>query len=446
MQNRITKILKRNGRVVNFDRQRITNAIFQAARQLEGEDLNRAEFLSDKVVERLNQLYSEVFPPSVEEIQDIVIAILREEGHSSTAEIYEHYREEQARKREKKAVRVITDDNIPYKILWEEYVWNVEHSCDTVEKINQLIRGNRFCWLVEEVEKLYSKRVAEAVNRILADPGKIRIIIVAGPSSSGKTTTTLRISKKLLEKGIRFKKIELDNYYKDLSDQPRDEFGDYDFETPEALDLELVNRHFDELLNGKTVQVPIFDFQKGVRKKQTVPFTLNPNEMLLLDSLHGLYDQLTANIDKGLKFKLYIETLNQIKDVNNNFIRWSDLRMLRRSIRDSWSRNYNPFETVGHWHYVRHSEMRHIVPFIGTVDYIFNGSLQYELPVLKKYLWKYYGDIAEHYKKTPRRFDAFIRAQRVHDLLDSIEAIEDDGCIPSDSLMREYIGGSSLEY
>ncbi|MBN2542796.1 response regulator SirA [bacterium] len=447
-QNKLKWIIKRNGRSVKFDQQRITNAIFKAELELGYEDIPLAERISDKVVEHLNEIYTNNYPPSVEEIQDIVIETLKQEGRTETAFAYSHYRNEQARKREQKNAQVITNDRIPYKLLWEEYVWNVEHNCDSVAKLNKIIEIGEFPELVAETEKLYTSRIEDAVAKILARKDAIKFVIVAGPSSSGKTTTTIRISEELKKHRIEFKSMVLDNYYKNLEEQPKDEFGDYDFETPEALDLELINDHFSRIMKGETVQMPIFDFQEGNRAEDTVPFKLEPNQMLLLDSLHGLYDKLTASIDKENMFKLYIETLSQIKDLNNEFIRWTDIRLLRRCIRDSWSRNYDPFMTVGHWHYVRRSEMQHIVPFIGTVDHIFNGSLQYELPVLKKHLWKYFKDVVKLYENKPRRFDAFIRAQRVHDLLETVHDVsdEDEHTIPRNSLMREYIGGSVYEY
>jgi uridine kinase len=155
---------------------------------------------------------------------------------------------------------------------------------------------------------------------------------------------------------------------------------------------------------------------------------------------------MTSSIPHESKFKFYIESLCQIKDADGEFVRWADLRMLRRMVRDSWHRAYDPKRTVGHWHYVRRSEKKHIVPFINKVDYIFNGSLAYELPIHKKYLYKKFPAIIKEYEKDPKKFDAYIRAKRVYSLLNSITQLEDDSCVPKNSLMREFIGGSSYNY
>ncbi|MCK4647997.1 response regulator SirA, partial [bacterium] len=162
-------------------------------------------------------------------------------------------------------------------------------------------------------------------------------------------------------------------------------------------------------------------------------------------SLHGLYPEMTSKIPLKMKFKFYIEALCQLRDKKGEFVRWADLRMLRRMVRDSWHRSYNPERTVGHWHYVRRSEKRHIVPFTHKVDYVFNGSLPYELPIYKKYLSKHFPPMVKKYEKDPKKIDAYIRAKRVYNLLNQLD-VADDKCIPSSSLLREFIGGSSYKY
>ena len=157
---------------------------------------------------------------------------------------------------------------------------------------------------------------------------------------------------------------------------------------------------------------------------------------------------MTSSVSDEQKFKLYIETLCQIRDKEGEFIRWTDIRILRRMVRDSWHRGYNPRQTLEHWHYVRRSEIQHIIPFVGTVDHIIDGSLPYELPIYKHILGKYFPDFVKDYKDNPKRQDAYIRAKRIQDLFDSIEEWSDTSydIIPNNVLLREYIGGSIYKY
>ena len=163
-------------------------------------------------------------------------------------------------------------------------------------------------------------------------------------------------------------------------------------------------------------------------------------------SMQSAHGPLTEAVPKDRKYKMYIEAMCQIKDDKGQWVRWADVRMLRRMVRDSWHRSYTPERTVGHWHYVRRSELEYIVPYIHNADFIFNGSLPYELAVHKKYLWPHMDTIYNMYKNEPKRHDAMIRARRVYNLLNSVLALDDDSCVPGKSLMREYIGGSEYEY
>lgn len=442
----LNKIVKRSGRTVEFDKSRIANAVFRAALSREGEDMKLAEGVADAVFEKLQRVYDDENPPTVEDIQDVVIETLREMGYDGTSESYARYREERARIREEKESAIVVDETIPYKLLWQIYTWNVEHSCHSVDALNSHIEDGTFPDLVEDVERLYHEGIEKAAERILRQRDKLRIVIIAGPSSSGKTTTTYKIGEVLEREGIQLILRGLDNYFKNLESHPKDEFGDYDFENPEALDLPLINEHLLGLLRGETVQMPRYNFKTGKREPETDAFRLEDNQILLIDSLHGLYGPMTESVPEEMKFKLYIEAMCQIRDQGGEFVRWADLRMLRRMVRDSWHRSYTPVKTVGHWHYVRRSEMRHIVPYIGKVDHVVNGSLGYELAVHAKWMGPRMPEIVEEYANQPKRYDALVRARRVADLLESVKPLMDESCIPKNSLMREYIGGSSYEY
>jgi len=275
----------------------------------------------------------------------------------------------------------------------------------------------------------------------------VKIVIIAGPSSSGKTTTTIKLSHLLTKIGLSLVPLTVDNYYLNLELHPKDEYGDYDFETPQALDLELINEHLARLIAGEEVRIPFYDFKTGNRHaSRTTPMQVRPDDVILIDSLHGLYADMTQGVDDERKFKLYIEPLLQMKGPDGEFVRWADLRLMRRMVRDATHRAYKPQQTLEHWHYVRRSEMRNIVPYINTTDYIVNSGLPYELPVMRARLFDHFEEWVEQYRDDPLREDAFTRAERVYNLLKSVTPVEDDLTIPPDSLLREFIGGSCYEY
>ncbi|MBI4218095.1 MAG: response regulator SirA [Elusimicrobia bacterium] len=338
------------------------------------------------------------------------------------------------------------EDNVPYKLVWKSYVWNVDHGCDTVENLNRLVRSGDWKKLVMDSERHYNSEIRKVSQDLLKRKGEVRLMLIAGPSSSGKTTTTLKIGERLKEEGISFVILNCDNYFKSLEHHPKDEYGDYDFEGPEALDLPLINEHLQTLMKGKPVRMPIYDFKTGLHRYSDTLLHLEKNEILLIDSLHGLYPPLSESVAPEQKFRFYIEAICQIKDLSGNFVRWTDLRMLRRMIRDSHQRGCEPSRTVGHWHYVRRSEKRHIVPYIHTADSVFNGSLPYELPVHKTFLEKSLPEIIKKYDRDPKKMDASIRTHRVQKLLRSLSPFPDVRFIPKDSFLREFIGGSAYQY
>lgn len=443
---KINQVIKRDGRAAAFDREKITDSIFRAAVEVGGSDRQSAGSLASKVVALLNQTHPAGYIPTVEEIQDMTEKVLVENGHFVTAKAYIVYRQEHKRIREGKESRIIVEDNVPYKLLWKFFAWNVDHECDTIEKLNKHVEAGTFGKLIEDAEGEYRDNIRKVAETIYKNKDRIRMIIVAGPSSSGKTTTTMKIGEELKKHGFYFVLMELDNYFKNIEEHPKDEYGDYDFETPQALDLPLINEHLFKLIRGETIRMPQYDFKTGKRTLNVNEFRLQPNQILLIDSLHGLYNEMTSSIPNEIKFKFYIEAICQIRDSKGEFARWSDLRMLRRMVRDSWHRAYDPARTVGHWHYVRRSEMKYIVPFINKVDYVFNGALPYELPFHKKYLFDYFPAIIERYDKDPKKVDAYIRAKRVYDLLSEFETPQDDSIIPKNSILREFIGGSDYKY
>ncbi|MCP4540340.1 MAG: response regulator SirA [Chloroflexi bacterium] len=444
---RITHVVKRTGAVVPFNQRRITNAIYRAAVAVGGRDRSIAEELSDQIVDMLEESMPPGHTPTIEEIQDAVEKALIENGHAQTSKAYILYREERARQRHKRAeYSTRSYGNIPWRKIWGVLDWAVEHDVHTVERLNARIARGEFPQIVRETDRAYNEDITTASEIIRERRDSVKIVTVAGPSSSGKTTTTTKLSHLLTKMGLSLVPLTVDNYFFDLELHPKDEFGDYDFETPQALDLELINEHLVRLIAGEEVLTPYYDFKEGKRHNDQTPMQIGPNDIILIDSLHGLYAPMTRGVDDERKFKLYIEPLLQMKGENGKYIRWTDLRLMRRMERDATHRAYAPQQTLEHWHYVRSSEMQHIVPYVNKVDYIVNSGLPYELPIMRARLLDGFKKWRREYRGDPLRKDASMRANRVHRLLRSITPVKDDSPIPPDSLLREFIGGSCYEY
>lgn len=447
MSPKIERVVKRTGDVVPFKRERIVNAIYRAAVAVGGRDRSIAEGLADQVIAILEETTTPDHVPNVEEIQDIVEKVLIENGHARTAKAYILYREERARQRRRKTVfQERASENIPYRKLWEVLSWAVDHDVNNVERLNARIARGEFPAIVRESDIAYQEDIATAADLIAARRDEVRMVIIAGPSSSGKTTTTTKLNTLLQKKGLNLVPLNVDNYFFDLALHPKDEYGDYDFETPQALDLALINEHLKRLIAGEEVHIPFYNFKTGARTSDVTPMQLDEGDIILIDSLHGLYASMTAGIADAQKFRLYIETLLQMKGADDRFVRWTDLRLMRRMVRDATHRAYNPRQTLEHWHYVRSSELRNIIPHIGTADYIVNGALAYELPIMRPRLIDHFAQWVVDYEDDAERRDAFERASRVYELLKSVAPVEDDSPIPPTSLLREFIGGSAYKY
>ncbi len=445
MSKGIKTIIKRDGQIVPYDRSRITNAIFKAAASTGGFGFEEADRLSRLVEQRTSESYAEQIP-TVEDLQDIVEAVLMQNGHLKTAREYIIYRQKRTEVREARQGAVEATDNIPYKLIYEVLRWNMEHGCESIEGINRIIESGGYPDLVAACEERYANECRAAGKRMLDQGDDVRLVIVAGPSSSGKTTTTIKLEEQLGEHGKKLKAINVDNYFFDLEMHPKDEFGDYDYETPQALDIDLINEHLEQLLAGRAVKTPHYDFHSGKRTLNVHEMHLDDDEVLLMDCLHGLYSDMTKSVPDNHKFRLYIETLGQLRNGNDEFMRWADHRMMRRMIRDSWHRSHDPMLTITHWHYVRKSELQYIIPFIGNVDFVVNSAMPYEFPVLKDKLFHFFPHAIDMYRNDFKRQDAYLRAQRVMQFLEPLSTDFDESCIPSKSLFREFIGGSEYGY
>jgi uridine kinase len=444
---KIESVVKRSGAIVPFTPERITNAIYRAAVAVGGRDRTTAEELSRQVVALLEAQTPPDHIPTIEEIQDVVEKVLIENGHAKVAKAYILYRDERNRARQERArLASRPSENIPWAKIWHVLDWAIDHGVNTVAGLNERIKGGEFSRIVKESEAAYNEDVENAAETIGSRAGELKMIFIAGPSSSGKTTTTMKLAQRLKRMKMRLVTLNVDNYFYDLDVHPKDEFGDFDFETPQALDLAMINEHLARLTQGEEVLIPHYDFKEGRRTNDRTPMKLNKNEVILIDSLHGLYPDMTRDVPDEKKFKLYLEPLLQMKGPDGRYVRWADLRLIRRMLRDAAHRAYDPRRTLEHWHYVRSSEMRNIIPHINETDYIVNSGMPFELPIYRARLLDQFAAWVVEYKDDPLRDDAFQRAQRVHDLLQAVEPVDDDTPIPKDSVLREFIGGSSYTY
>ncbi len=443
----ITSIVNRSGAIVPFNPARISNAIYRAAVEVGGRDRAMAEALAQQVVQLLETQIPPDQMPTVEQVQDAVEKVLIENGHAKVAKAYILYREEHARMRRERADRASRpSENIPWAKIYHALDWACDHNVSTIAGLNERIARGEFAEIVRESEAAYNEDVENAAEMILQRRNDLKIVIITGPSSSGKTTTTIKVGTRLKRMGFNLVTLNVDNYFFNLDVHPKDEFGDYDFETPQALDLALINEHLVRLIAGEQVRIPFYDMKTGQRHDNRTPMKLQANDIILIDSLHGLFPDMTHGVSNEQKFKLYLEPLLQMKKPDGEFVRWTDLRLIRRMLRDAVHRAYDPRRTLLHWHYVRNSEMRNIISHINETDYIVNTGMPFELPIYRPRLLDQFAQWEIDYANDPLREDAYKRAKRVHAMLNAVTPMADDSAIPRDSVLREFIGGSVYEY
>ncbi len=479
VQNRIVKVQKRNRALVKFDHSRIRGAILGAAESIGGFDQDRApgvndkifeayvsddkiaEFLADAVVVCLNSNPHHLianFPPTIEKIQDEVLHALRSYGFQNTADAYACYRWGRHWLREGAiGLDKFVGNGFPGADMEKTLAWNRAHGCDTVDGLNEIVRSGRIKSLIDESLALYEQSLDEAASKVmrrLAAGDKLRMMWVSGPSSSGKTTTTVKLTERLQKQGLRFLMLNLDDYFWSLVEHPTDWINDRNYETPEALDIQLLNRHLIALLAGETIEKPVYSFKEG-RPTATKFIKLEPDQILLLDCLHGLYPPITEGIPASAQFKLYIETQNVLYEgdgTGERLTKFTDVRLLRRMLRDVQHRNHSPLLTVLHWHYVRAGELFSIIPLRGLADHSVNGGFPFDLPVLKPFFEGAGGYLpaAKDFETYHGFLDAQIRFDRVKKLLDSVAGLEKEplknyGIVPGDTVIREFIGGSTIK-
>lgn len=309
-----------------------------------------------------------------------------------------------------------------------------------VADLNNAVLNDNASMLINVAEALHNAKFSQIADRIASryHEGCARIVLIAGPSSSGKTTSSKRLAIQLMINRIVPKVISLDNYFVNREDTPKDENGDYDYESLHALDLELFNSDMRKLINGEEVDMPTYDFASGKRVFKGEKMKLDRNNVLLIEGIHGLNPELTSLIPEEQKFRVYVSALTTLTIDDHNWVPTTDNRLLRRIIRDHKYRGVDALETIARWQNVRKGEEKWIFPFQENADATFNSSLLFELGVMKEY--------AEPLlRKVPRNVPEFAEAVRLLTFLNYFLPISEKQ-IPSTSLLREFLGGSSFHY
>ena len=322
-----------------------------------------------------------------------------------------------------------------FATLSESTEWGKRMDLETVGALNDRIAKGDMSHLILIQEALQEKKIAEIAAQIAARKNA-RFVMIAGPSSSGKTTFSHRLSVQLEAIGLKPHPIAVDNYFVNRVDSPRDEHGNYNYEILECLDVELFNRDMTGLLEGKQVELPYYNFKKGVREYKGNFLQLGEGDILVIEGIHCLNDRLSYTLPADSKFKIYISALTQLNIDEHNRIPTTDGRLLRRMVRDARTRGSSARETIRMWPSVRRGEEENIFPFQEEADAMFNSALVYELAVLKQYAQPLLFAI-------PKDSEEWLEAKRLLKFLDYFIGVSSED-IPKNSILREFIGGSCL--
>lgn len=327
------------------------------------------------------------------------------------------------------------------EVFKEHRRWNQILGVGTVGDFNVACSKGYATDLINVSEALQEKRISNIADEICekrANGTDVRLILISGPSSSGKTTFSKRLCIQLMANGVRPYPISLDNYFVDREKTPKDEKGDYDYESLYALDLDFFNQQLQELLEGKEIELPYFNFTTGKREFRGDKLKINENMVLLLEGIHALNPELTPQIPDENKFKIYVSALTTILLDNHNYIPTTDNRLLRRIIRDYKYRGYSAEETIRRWDSVRAGEEKWIFPYQENADVMFNSALLFELAIMKDYA-------IPILRNVPNTQPEYSEAYRLRKFLEYFASVQDQQ-LPPTSLLREFLGGSSFRY
>lgn len=317
--------------------------------------------------------------------------------------------------------------------------WCSAVGIESIPDLNATLEEGRGIELINLCEARQERNYANIATQIYYRRKKSRIVMMSGPSSSGKTSSSLRIAQQCRVLGLTPKVIELDNYFVNRDRTPRDENGEYDFESLHAMDIELLNSQLNDLLAGREVEIPKFDFVSGCQKKSGKVISLGPNDILCMEGIHALNPAMTPDVDQSSIFRIYISALSALPGGEKCHNSTTDKRLLRRILRDSRTRGISPEDNILRWPSVRRGEERNIFPFEENANVVFNSSTLYDLPLLKYYAEPLLCGILE---SSP----AYPKAHQIMEFLQNVKALtpKEIAAVPPTSIMREFIGGQTL--
>ena len=324
-----------------------------------------------------------------------------------------------------------------FEIFREHHRWQEIMGLRTVGDFNEMVRKGQATNLINVSEALQEKKLTEIADEI-ASRKDVKLVLLAGPTSSGKTTTCKRLSIQLLANGIKPLQISLDDYFVDREHTPKDDKGEYDYESIYALNLKLINDQFNALFRGEEIELPKYNFQTGRSEKSGKKLRMQPNNVLVVEGIHALNPELTAQIPEAQKFRVYVSALTTILLDDHNYIPTTDNRLLRRIIRDYKYRGVNAQETIHRWPSVRAGENKWIFPYQENADVMFNSAMLFELAVIKQ-------QAEPLLEQVPENCEEYSEAYRLRKFLKYFQPIPNRD-IPPTSLLREFLGGSSFKY
>ena len=315
--------------------------------------------------------------------------------------------------------------------------WGKTVDISNAADLNEVVSMGKYNDIILLSENNFESQLSMIAEQIYQRRNNIKFVLLAGPSSSGKTTTAKKLEIYLQSKGLKTHTISVDDYFVNKEDTPVDEFGEYDFESIKAIDLNLFNRHLAKLLDGEKVQIPYYNFVTGKSEYNKKYLKLEKDDIVVIEGLHAINDELTMAVDRINKFKIFIGPFTQLNIDNHNRIHTSDTRRLRRIVRDNKTRGYNAADTLRMWKKIREGEEKYIFPYQHDVDAVINSALLYELGVLKTYAEPLLFSVEENDEMYPE-------AIRLINFLRNFLPIPSDE-VPKDSILREFIGGSGFE-
>lgn len=394
--------------------------------------VNMLKYISNSFINlyRLDDVYDYFFSElalSTNDLSDFKLTYIKENGFVISYPTYEN---------PEQTLKYIHKPMV-YQTFLDYTRWGETIGVSNASDLNKIVSLGKYNDIIRLSETHYEGQLAHISEKIYENKENIKMILLAGPSSSGKTTTAKKLGIYLQSKGFKTHYISIDDYFLEKEETPKDENGEYDFETIKALDLNLFNKHLTKLLKGEKVLIPEYNFVSGKKEYKKRYLQLEENDLLIIEGLHGLNDELTSSINRRNKFKIFICPHTQINVDNHNYIHTSDTRKLRRIVRDNKTRGKSSAETLKMWKKIRNGEMKYIFPFQEDIDAIINSAMAYEIGVLKTYAEPLLFSVDEKDEMYPE-------AIRLINMLRNFLPIPSDD-IPRDSVLREFIGKSGFD-